>query len=349
MRLTFLGPLHYDNVIDVNRSISMNKMAVARGGALIALMASVVIGGAWAQTVAPAGKTVVLPDRPEGVSHPRELRLTCPGGMSLCYRFGPPSPKSYIRELTTPGGVHVARDDVADHVHHHGLMYALSVDGRTFWEEWNKKTGWQGLQHSVSLQVAGSVIDETLHWVWPDGTVYAVEHRRLNLMGGQHPARLEWETTLEPPEGKAEITLSGNHYYGMGLRFPQTMDGKTRFVYDPAGAAEIFRGDERLVRGAAWCAAVSAPDGRPVTVAFFDRPGNARPAVWFTMNEPFAYLSATLALHEIPMTVTRGEPLRVRYGVALWDEEALPETIAAELEKWPGESKDAGDANGVAR
>ncbi|HOK89300.1 MAG TPA: PmoA family protein [Candidatus Hydrogenedentes bacterium] len=312
----------------------MGTRRIVPGQVMMVLVSWGIVGVSLMGATFAEGGPVVLPDRPEGVSHPRELRLTAPGGMSLCYRFGPPSPKSYIRELVTPGGVNVARDDVEDHVHHHGLMYALGVDGRTFWEEWNKKTGWQGLQHADSLCVTGQGIEETLRWVWPDGTVYAVEHRRLTLLGGQRPARLTWETTLEPPENRPEITLEGNHYYGMGLRFPRTMDGRTRFVHDPNGSAETFRGDERLIRGAAWCAAVSSPDGHPVTVAFFDRAANTRPAVWFTMNEPFAYLSATLALHETPLTVTREQPLRVTYGVALWDEEAAPETIAAEWEKW---------------
>ncbi|HPU97315.1 MAG TPA: PmoA family protein [Candidatus Hydrogenedentes bacterium] len=285
---------------------------------------------AAAQDTVTQSAAVILPDSPEGVAAPRELRMSAPGGMRICYRFGPPSPKSYIRELITPGGVNVARDDVADHVHHHGLMYALSVDGHTFWEEWNKKEGWKSLQHSVSLRVEGSILEESLNWILPDGTVCAIEHRRVTLIGGQNPARLLWETTLEPPSGKAEITLSGNHYYGMGLRFPQAMDGKTRFVYAEGGRDEIFRGDERLIREAAWCAAVSSAEGKPVTVAFFDCPENTRPAVWFTMNEPFAYLSATLALHETPMQVSSEAPLRVRYGVALWDGEVSPDVIGTE-------------------
>lgn len=322
-------------------------MAMSRSKVLMVLMISLISGWTRAQEVPSAGQTVVLPDSPKGVSHPRELRLTAPGGMRILYRFGPPSPKSYLRELVTPAGVQVARDDVADHVHHHGLMYALSVDGRTFWEEWSKKAGWQGLQHAVSLRVEGTVIEETLQWLWPDGTVHAVEYRRLTLLGGQDPARLEWETLLEPPPGKAEITLTGNHYYGLGLRFPQAMDAKTRFIYDPAGSAEIFRGDERLVRGAAWCAAVSAPEGRPVTVAFFDRPDNTRPAVWFTMNEPFAYLSATLALHETPLTITAGQTLRARYGVALWDRQAPPEAIAAAQNGRPDQAADAHNDGGL--
>ena len=35
----------------------------------------------------------------------------------------------------------------------------------------------------------------------------------------------------------------------------------------------------------------------------FDGPDNARPVRWFTMNNPFAYMSATLNLYKEPMTL----------------------------------------------
>jgi hypothetical protein len=57
----------------------------------------------------------------------------------------------------------------------------------------------------------------------------------------------------------------------------------------------------------------------------FDHPDNPRhPATWFTMARPFAYLSATLRLHEEPLKLVSGKPLTLRYGVALWD--GRPET-----------------------
>ena len=43
--------------------------------------------------------------------------------------------KFYIKELFTPGGVQVLRDSPPDHKHHHGLMFAIGVDGVDFWGE----------------------------------------------------------------------------------------------------------------------------------------------------------------------------------------------------------------------
>ena len=51
---------------------------------------------------------------------------------------------------------------------------------------------------------------------------------------------------------------------------------------------EIVRGDERLT-AAKWCAYTAKADGKPVTAAIFDHPGNVRhPAKMFTMSKPFA-------------------------------------------------------------
>ncbi len=53
----------------------------------------------------------------------------------LEYRTAASPMKPYIRELYTPGGVQILRDALPDHKHHHGLMFALGVDGVNFWEE----------------------------------------------------------------------------------------------------------------------------------------------------------------------------------------------------------------------
>jgi hypothetical protein len=72
-----------------------------------------------------------------------------------------------------------------------------------------------------------------------------------------------------------------------------------------------------------------------VTVAMFDDPGNPRhPATWFTMNAPFAYLSATLDLQAKALTITKDQPLNVRYGLALWDGEVPPADIQRLFQTW---------------
>jgi hypothetical protein len=98
------------------------------------------------------------------------------------------------------------------------------------------------------------------------------------------------------------------------------MDKAGDFLFADTKDSRIGRGRDRLTR-CDWCAYHASVDGKPVTVAIFDHPGNPRhPAYIFTLLlKPFSYLSATLNLAKEPLLVTKGRPLALRYGVAVWD------------------------------
>ena len=59
--------------------------------------------------------------------------------LEYCAKAAPMKP--YVRELFTPGGVQILCDSPADHKHHHGLMFALGVDGVDFWGEKSAAAG----------------------------------------------------------------------------------------------------------------------------------------------------------------------------------------------------------------
>ena len=99
-------------------------------------------------------------------------------------------------------------------------------------------------------------------------------------------------------------------------------------------AGKVYRGDERLVRSR-WCAYTAKADGKEVTLAMFDHPTNeCHPATWFTMSKPFAYLSATLNLHEEPFKLIADRPLRLRYAAAIWDGRPETEQIEKAYKTW---------------
>ena len=157
---------------------------------------------------------------------------------------------------------------------------------------------------------------EPVEWVSPEATV------------------LTWESRLTCPMSKESIVLSGSHYHGLGMRFVRSMDASGEFRNPDNKPGIVFRGEERLVRSR-WCAYTAQADGKTVTVAMFDHPENVRhPATWFMMAKPFAYLSATLRLHEEPLKLLRGESLTLRYGVALWDGRPENEQIEALYQEW---------------
>jgi len=303
----------------------------------------------WATIFRPFGAGVLLliagaalAEAPPNVASPDVHVMKVDGRPVLEYRNNDDLFKPYVAKLFSPSGVNVLRDQIADHPHHHGLMFAVGIDGVDFWAE-NQKCGREvsksfgPTKDTPSEFPEAAVIDNQLQWVGPQGgAALAGEDRKITAYRheGLGASLLTWQTKLQPPEGKASVKLSGSHYFGLGMRFVQSMDGADDF-FTPAGkaAGETVRGNERLVRGK-WCAYAAEADGKPVTVALFDHPSNVRPAWWFIMAKPFAYLSATLNLHREPLTVEAGKPLVLTYGVAVWDGRVKADEIEKLYARW---------------
>ncbi len=76
-----------------------------------------------------------------------ELEVQFKGRKLLVYAFATNQFKPYVRELYTLRGENVLRDAPPDHLHHHGLMYAVYVNGINFWEE----KGTPGFEKHVEL------------------------------------------------------------------------------------------------------------------------------------------------------------------------------------------------------
>ncbi len=254
--------------------------------------------------------------------------------------------KPYVQQYFSPGGFNVLRDQVPDHVHHHGLMYALAVDGVCFWAE----TPESGHEVTTSLDVLPSSDKGTsdrpgfvsqIEWRDPKGKVLLNEKRTVTvrrLSDASGPASfLTWESQLSVPAGKKSVELTGSHYYGLGMRFPEAMDAIGAFTNASGTPGEIVRGEERNVP-AGWCAYSAAPGGKPITVASFGDERNVRgPATWFTMAKAFAYMSATLNLYKEPMKLDADKPLVLRYAVVVWDGKVESEQIEKSYRAWLSE------------
>jgi hypothetical protein len=251
---------------------------------------------------------------------------------TLVYESAAHPLKPYVAQLRTPGGIAVLRDSPADHVHHHALMFALSVEGVSFWEE---KAG-AGKQVPGNLTRERDRLTQILDWTVPDGRIVLHEERtvRLHTESGLPATLLTWRSRLQAPRAAGSVKLTGSHYYGLGARFVVAMDKDGTFHNSAGAEGEVVRGTERLTH-AAWCAYTAAVDGKPVTFAIFSHPGNLRhPPRMFTMTAPFAYLASTLNLWKEPWTLTSDQPLDLRYGVAVWDGRIEPAAIEALYRRW---------------
>jgi hypothetical protein len=265
---------------------------------------------------------------------PNHVSLAVDGVKIAEYRYGDVPFKPYIKELRTPSGLNVLLDAPHDHLHHHALMFAVAVDGVDFWAE-TPQAGRQSHLEFARLMKAregetpGVLFRERLAWLEPKGEQLLTELRAVSVLRPATPrvTILRWGSRLAVPAGKPSVTLTGSHYFGLGMRFIRAMDGQGTFRNADNKPGTVFRGEERLVRSN-WCAYTTHVDGDVVTVAMCSHPDNPRnPATWFTMAKPFAYLSATLGLHEEPLEIVAGEPLELRYDVVLWDRAASSDEI----------------------
>lgn len=255
----------------------------------------------------------------------------------LRYRYAGVPFKPYAAEFYTPAGINLLRDAPHDHLHHHALMFAISTDDIDFWAE-TPECGFQvhrGIG-GVFVREASAGFTENVEWLDPKTqAVVLVEARSIEVLylEDANASVLNWTTRLELPAGKESVTLTGHHYHGLGMRFLQSMDPAGTFLNAANDEGELVRGDERLAPGA-WCAYTAHADGKPVTAAMFDDPKNPRPALWFTMHTPFAYLSATTNTWRDPWTIKANEPMTLRYGVALWDGECDATKVEALYALW---------------
>lgn len=277
-------------------------------------------------------------------AHNGATTVTVDGEPLLEYYHQPNPTKLYVSRWFSPGGVQVLRDSPHDHVHHHALMYAIGIDDVDFWTEGTPRQC--GRQLSKAYSTASTVdergkgeavIKQRVNWVAPAQEVLAEEARtiRAHIGAVDGASLLTWRFKLCPAEGRESIKLWGRHYFGLGMRFVQSMDeGNSEFLMAGGAEGTPVRGTEKLTR-CAWCAVHGNVQGKPVTVAMFDAPSNPRhPAAWFTMTRSFAYVAATLQLHEDPLVVTHEESLHCRYGLALWDGTIGREGIENAYRKW---------------
>lgn len=242
------------------------------------------------------------------------------------YRFSDNDFKPYVQALRSPGGINVLRDRPYDHLHHRGLMFAVNMNDIEFWGQgWAMGSLGQQVYKADTLnldveqkRLAGEVFWNSLAYK----KNILQEHRKIRLLDSKamKATVLAWEATFSVPDGHPKAIWKGDHYHGLGMRFAKEMDESDQFFFArDAQTPEHVRGVEFLTR-ASWAAYHAMSEGQKVTVAMFDAPDNPRyPAHWFTMYQPFSFLSATINSYRVPFEINPGQAVRFRYGVAVFD------------------------------
>lgn len=272
-------------------------------------------------------------------------------GDGATWRIGPDVPKPHIHPLTL-SGYPLTLASPFDHVHHRGAMFAMRVDDINYWEETDgPQCGVQRVRdiHDFSCDLSHVSFTLEIDWV-PNGARDAQlkEYRSFSIrrprVGG---VMIGWRSTLfvashgDANEAeKASVVLSGDtphseiSYYGLGIRFQRSMDiGGNHQNSEGARGVEGTHGHR-----AAWHHYGGRLDesGTQVGIAIFDHPENPRhPSPWFSMQEPFAYVSASLVATQ-RMTLARDEPLSLSYGIWAHPGDAQKEDVDVAYREWLG-------------
>jgi Family of unknown function (DUF6807) len=268
----------------------------------------------------------------------------------LVYAFKTNQFKPYVRELYTLSGENVLRDAPPDHLHHHGLMYAIRVNGVNFWEE----KGAPGVEKSVKLLAynTGQSRDglpqakftQLIHWLAPinrdaadsRAVAFLIEQRTITLTVNEQAGEVavRWDAAFEVgPRGK--VKLHGSDYNGLGLRPPQSFDRVAVFENSEKSPYLYSGPNKRDHIAARWTSMTGKMPKGEITLAMFGKPTNPNGnAVFYTMLEPFAYLSATQALNKRPLEYSSGDKFHLSYLLTVYTEPKSADFLQKRYEAW---------------
>ncbi|MGO8929106.1 MAG: DUF6807 family protein [Limisphaerales bacterium] len=283
-----------------------------------------------------------------------ELVVRYQGRKLLVYAFGASQFKPYVRELYALRGENVTRDAPPDHLHHHGMMYAVYVNGINFWEE----RGTPGFEKHVELPLHTANIDangvpvasftEIVHWLAPTNktapdslaTALLIEQRTLTLGIDEknQEVALRWDSEFQVGPNAGKVTIHGPNYDGLGIRLPESFNHVAKFQNS---ADQPYTGNNtQNVIAARWTSVSGVMDGHDVMLVMFGRPENAGgDGFFFSMLDPFAYLSATQGVDKKPLEYSAGDKFSLSYLLTVYPENKPPEFVRQRYERWEKERR----------
>jgi hypothetical protein len=282
-----------------------------------------------------------------------ELEIRFRAKPLLVYAFATNQFKPYVRALYTLNGENVLRDAPPDHLHHHGLMYAIRVNGVNFWEQ-SDAPGVERpvklLAHRTGVSADGlpqAQFTQLIHWLAPTNRGGAkpltnpllIEQRTLTVTVDETAGEvaLQWDAAFQTgPAGN--VTLHGQSYNGLGLRPPESFNRVA--VFQNSEGKPYPDAKQRATLTAKWTSLTGKTARGEVTLALFGQAANpGGPATFFTMLEPFAYLSATQGLDQEPREYAAGEKFRLRYLLTVYNEPKPAEFLQRRYAAWSESAK----------
>jgi len=246
------------------------------------------------------------------------------------YRYAGKTNRPHVSTATSPGGNSALAE----------LAFDWRVDGADFSGETGQSgrqvhEAWEALRIDATGGTEKAILQERLLWESADGDYLLEEHRTLTVpvpSPGQ-PQMLVWQATFTAADDAIDtLTLDGGPHDGLIARLTGRADDDGYF--NAAGGAGVAQTNGGR---AAWTACTIHPSrDRPMTVALFDAPANPRhPTTWRTgAPATDTVVAATLGLTTEPLSLVLGKTVSVRFGLALFDESADAEHVAAAYLDW---------------
>jgi hypothetical protein len=283
-----------------------------------------------------------------------ELAIRFQDRTLLVYAYATNQFKPYVRALYTLLGENVLRDAPRDHLHHHGLMYAISVSGTNFWEEQiapGTEKPIKLLAHKTGKNANGlpqAQFTQLIHWLAPTNKMAAdsaaaallLEHRTLTLTVDEknEEVALRWQSAFQVGKNAGNVTLHGSAYQGLGLRLPQSFDHVAKF--QNAADLPYTNSNSQNVVPAQWTTVAGVIDGRDIMLALFGDPRlPPADAAFFSMLDRFAYLSATQSLDKKPLEYSGGDKFTLDYLVAVYSAHKPRDFVQQRYDRWKQRSQ----------
>ena len=267
-------------------------------------------------------------------SNRREVEIRFKGKRILLYAFATNQFKPYVKELYSLSGENILRDAPDDHLHHHGLMYAIRVNGVNFWEE----TGEPGRQRSMRITLHKTTSDsaaftEVIEWTANNSNIpllYETRTISVSVPPGDNEVALDWRSVFQV--GAAKVRLSGSAYNGLGLRLPESFDHVA--VHQNSEGLPYTADAKWDVTPAHWSAVTGTINKTETMIALFETSSNGGETRFFTMLNPFAYLSVTQNLEQQPLEYKPGQRFEIRYLLTIYSESKSRAFLDARHQQW---------------
>lgn len=252
----------------------------------------------------------------------------------LVYAYSAAQYKTYIQELYDFSGYNLLRDAPSDHLHHHGIMYAVTVNGIDFWHE-GHNTGKQQSTGVVEKQtgmsesgiVYASFVD-MIDWLAPQAKANAMSGSRIlqerrtiviSINDTTKEVAVQWTGEFTVDARMKSAVLTGEPYNGLGLRLSKDFDIRVTHR-NRERRLDSREGDPNFSK-TRWTSASINISQRASTLAVFGDPSNRYgDSIFFSMYEPFAYVSATQGLNKHALDYPAGSSFKLNFLVTVYPE-----------------------------